>query len=138
MNVTELYEHLRGDVPAVVRGFAEAFIRAMPTGKQNSFANRTLPNDVYVAIRCDQPINFAPAFEKAVRADREGGYVSGSEAALRDYANELYDTFTEKPMLALGVGRAMAELGAEIMPLNQMLDTLANWVAENACKDGGD
>ena len=137
VNVTELYEHLRGDVPAVVRGFAEAFIRAMPTGKQNSFANRTLPSDVYVAIRRDQPVNFAPAFEKPVRADREGGYVSGSETALRDYANELYDTFAEKPILALGVGRAMAELGAEIMPLNQMLDTLANWVAENVCKDGG-
>ena len=49
----------------------------------------------------------------------------------------LYGTFAEKPMLALGVGRAMAELGAEIMPLNQMLDTLANWVAVNVCKDGG-
>ena len=138
VNVTELFGHLRGDTPAVVRGFAEAFIRAMPTGKQNSFANRTLPSDVCVAIRRDQPINFAPAFEKPVRADREGGYVSGSEAALCGYANELYDTFAERPVLALGVGRAMAGLGTEVMPLDRMLDTLANWVAENVCKGGGD
>ena len=138
VNVAELYRHLRGDTPDVVRGFAEAFIRAIPTGKQNSFANRTLPNDVYVAIRRDQPVNFAPAFEKAVRADREGGYVSGSEAALCKYGNELYDTFAPKPVLALGVGKAMNGLGAEVMPLNQMLDTLANWITENVVKGGGD
>ena len=138
VNVVELFRHLRDDTPAVVRGFAEAFIRAMPTGKQNSFANRTLPSDVYVAIRRDQPVNFAPAFEKAVRVDREGGYVSGSEAALCRYGNELYETFAEKPALALGVGRAMSGLGAEVMPLNQMLDTLADWVAENVVKGGVD
>ena len=136
VNAAELFRHLQGDTPAVVRCFAEAMIRSMPTGKQNSFANRTLPSDVYVAVRGDQPINFAPAFEKAVRADREGGYISGSEAALKNYALELYETFAEKPLLALGVGKAMAGIGADVMPLPRMLDALEAWVGENVGKDG--
>ena len=37
-----------------VRGFAQAFLLSMPTGKQNSFANRTLPDAVYVTVRRDQ------------------------------------------------------------------------------------
>lgn len=136
VNAVELLKHLHEDTPSVIRGFAEALICSMPTGKQNSFANRTLPSDVYVAVRTDQPVNFAPAFEKAVRADPEGGYIVPSEAALKRYVDELYSTFADKPVLALGVGKAMAALGAEVMPMSSMLDTLENWVRENVREDG--
>ena len=52
VNMVELV-HLLGAEKAAqaVRVFGEAFIRSMPTGKQNSFANRTLPDAVYVTLR---------------------------------------------------------------------------------------
>lgn len=64
VNTAELAEQLGAkEVPGVVRAFADAFIRSMPTGKQNTFANRTLPDAVYVTIRGDQPVNLCGAFE---------------------------------------------------------------------------
>lgn len=73
VNVMELERHLGAEKAAeVVRSFGEAFIRSMPTGKQNTFANRTLPDAVYVTIREDQPVNLCGAFERAVRKRRGG------------------------------------------------------------------
>ena len=47
VNVLELVRTLGAEQAAqTVRAFGEAFIRSMPTGKQNSFANRTLPDAV--------------------------------------------------------------------------------------------
>lgn len=73
VNMVEL-AHLLGAEKAAqaVRVFGEAFIRSMPTGKQNSFANRTLPDAVYVTLREDQPVNLCGAFEKPVRKSPEG------------------------------------------------------------------
>ena len=59
--------------------FVEAFTRSMPTGKMNTFANRTLPSALYVAIRDDQPINAVSAFEEPVRA-HEGTSISRQAA----------------------------------------------------------
>lgn len=64
-----------------VAAFAEAFIRSMPTGKQNTFANRTLPNAVLVSLRDEQPVNAVSAFESPVRP-REGESIS-RQAAVR-------------------------------------------------------
>lgn len=56
VNVMELERHLGAKKAAeVVRSFGEAFIRSMPTGKQNTFANRTLPDAVYVTIGRTSP-----------------------------------------------------------------------------------
>ena len=44
----------------------------MPTGKQNTFANRTAPDLAYITIRSDQPVNLVGAFEKPVRSKGEG------------------------------------------------------------------
>ena len=81
----ELSEHLGKEMtPAVVRAFAEAFIRSMPTGKQNTFANRTL----------------CGAFERAVPASLEG-YVEPSKRRLVEYAQQMYQTYADAPSEAL-------------------------------------
>ncbi|AKE41058.1 CRISPR-associated Cse4 family protein [Corynebacterium kutscheri] len=46
--------------------FLRSFILSMPTGKMNTFANRTRPELVLVQIRQDQPVNLAESFEKAI------------------------------------------------------------------------
>lgn len=68
VNVSALRETLGSD-DATARGveaFTRSFITSMPTGKQNTFANRTLPDFVLVSVRDDQPINLASAFEEAI------------------------------------------------------------------------
>ena len=129
VNMVELV-HLLGAEKAAqaVRVFGEAFIRSMPTGKQNSFANRTLPDAVYVTLREDQPVNLCGAFEKPVRKSEEG-YAEPSKAALKRYAQELYATFAEAPEQSFTVGTGLEEL-AQPMPLNTMLAVLEKAVEE--------
>ncbi|GAA2248467.1 type I-E CRISPR-associated protein Cas7/Cse4/CasC [Streptomyces amakusaensis] len=50
---------------AAVR-FVDSFTRSMPTGHQNTFAHRTLPQLVLVTLRTDQPVNLVSAFEEPV------------------------------------------------------------------------
>ncbi len=67
----QLADNLGGDVEAAIealRVFLTAFTTSMPTGHVNSFAHRTVPNLVTVALRGDQPVNLVSAFENPVRA----------------------------------------------------------------------
>lgn len=83
VNVDSLFTQL-DDAKATAEAaaaFAEAFIRSMPTGKQNTFANRTLPNAVLVSVRDKQPINAVTAFEDPVRR-QEGNPISHQAAVL--------------------------------------------------------
>lgn len=135
INVSELLENLDGqEVIDAVKAFSRAFICSMPTGKQNSFANRTLPDMVYITVRHDQPVNFAGAFEEPVKNKKEG-YVKASEERFISFAKELYQTFAEKPDVAWGIGNAEnLDSIAEVVPLNHALDkleaTIARYVEE--------
>ncbi|MER5769273.1 type I-E CRISPR-associated protein Cas7/Cse4/CasC [Streptomyces sp. NPDC001985] len=68
---------------AAVR-FVDSFTRSMPTGHQNTFAHRTLPQLVLVTLRTDQPVNLVSAFEQPVT----GTSGLATESALR-LASEL-------------------------------------------------
>ncbi len=129
VNVMELEKQLgREKAVETVKGFVEAFVCSMPTGKQNSFANRTLPDAVYVTIREDQPINLCGAFEKPVPKSTEG-YVVASEKALQKYANQVYETFADAPVKSYVVGTELTELG-EPVKLKTMLSELEHTVME--------
>lgn len=129
VNVMELEKWFGKEQAAEnVRIFGEAFICSMPTGKQNTFANRTLPDAVYVTLREDQPVNLVGAFEKPIRKSADG-YVEPSKAALKQYAEELYKNF-DAPVKSLAVGTGLEEL-APAMPLKKMLTELEAAVKEN-------
>jgi len=90
----QLADNLGGDVDATVealRVFLTAFTTSMPTGHGNSFAHRTLPNLVTIAVRGDQPVNLVAAFENPVRT------------SLRD---------DDPGILATSINRFAAELSA--------------------------
>jgi CRISPR system Cascade subunit CasC len=73
-----------------VQVFIDAFVQSMPTGKQNTFANRTLPDAVVISLRADQPINCVGAFERAVvPGPGESGYVAAAARALADHLGAL-------------------------------------------------
>jgi len=71
LNVLQLRENLASTEVTVraVEAFVEAFITSMPTGKQNTFANRTLPSAVVVQVRDCQPVSLVNAFEKPIAAE---------------------------------------------------------------------
>lgn len=66
--------------------FIESFVKSMPTGKSNSFANTTLPDYVLVEV-VDAPVNYVGAFENPVRS--RGDLVGASIAALSEYRNTI-------------------------------------------------
>lgn len=61
--------------------FIDAFIKSMPTGKINTFANQTLPELVYVAVRETRPVSLVTAFETSVEpTEAESLRVAGAKA----------------------------------------------------------
>lgn len=136
VNVRELAAHLGGaEAASAVRAFAEAFVRSMPTGKQNTFANRTLPDAVYVTIRRDQPVNLCGAFERAVWPDAHSGYAEPSKARLADYAQRVYEDYAGTPERSFAVGTGLEAL-ASAMPLPALLDELQKAVSEHLDGNG--
>ena len=104
LNLNELAAHLNNEETIMAIGvFIQAFLLSMPTGKQNTFANRTAPNLAYITIRDDQPVNLVGAFEKPVRSNGTG-YVTASETALIEYARKIYGEFITPPQLAFVIG----------------------------------
>lgn len=95
INVKQLLENLEDeqDARVAIEAFVRAFVMSMPSGKANTFANHSLPSGVYVALRDDQPISLAAAFEKPVQPGEGYGYVERSAQALVDYAQALYAAY---------------------------------------------
>lgn len=125
VNAADLLKTIGEDTADAVRGFAEAFICSMPTGKQNSYANRTLPDMVYVTIRSDQPVNLCGAFEKPVGGS--GGYAEMSVSKLFDHAEEVYGNYCGSPVKSYVIGNDPV-LGAEKVNLKQLLDMLHEYI----------
>ena len=129
VNVMELAGQLGAAQAAeTVRAFGEAFLFSMPTGKQNTFANRTLPDAVYVTLREDQPVNLCGAFERAVPRSVQG-YAAPSKAALVQYAQQMYSSFAEAPAQSFTVGSGLEEL-APAQTAKAMLDALEKAVRD--------
>jgi CRISPR system Cascade subunit CasC len=114
-------------VAKIMREFARAFTTSMPTGKQNTFANRTVPDAVLVSIRTDQPVNLVGAFENPVKSQGDG-FVKGSCANLVKYANGVYGDFVGTPNRAFVVGADLADLG-ELVSLPEVLEFLHDEIA---------
>ena len=73
-----------------VTGFLRAALRAIPSGKQNSFAAQNPPSFALVVVREDgMAWSLANAFEKPVRTSREGGFSAPSIAAADAYWGKL-------------------------------------------------
>ncbi|MGI5901000.1 MAG: type I-E CRISPR-associated protein Cas7/Cse4/CasC [Desulfitobacteriia bacterium] len=132
-----LYKNLQGDTPEAICGFVRAFAFSMPTGKQNTFANRTLPDAVLVTLRTDQPINLVGAFERPVKAGRNSdeGYVEASARAFVKHAQQVYKDWLGEPEISFITGELFAELG-EKLPFMELLEELKNNLTHHFESDG--
>lgn len=122
--VHALHEQLQDDTAEAVANFVNAFVCAMPTGKINTFANRTLPSAVMVTIRKDQPINLVGAFENPVKAS-DNGYMEGSCKALIKHAQITYKDWLDAPAVSLVIGDELEALGDKVN-LKTLLSRLQN------------
>ncbi|MFD7659021.1 type I-E CRISPR-associated protein Cas7/Cse4/CasC [Actinosynnema sp. NPDC059797] len=118
VDVDRLHDNL-GDAEATrraVEAFVRAFVASMPTGKQNTFANRTLPDAVLVVARQTQSVNLVGAFEEVVPDDAEGGRVVMAISRLAEHTRELHEAFDEQPVDAwvFGVGEKKVAPLAEL------------------------
>lgn len=100
-----------------LEAFILAFVQSMPTGKQNTFANRTLPDLVLVTVRDTQPINLVGAFESPVQRTSEQSYVHGAARRLAAHLGDVAAAYGQVPnqawVVALGEGSAGWHEGLE-------------------------
>jgi CRISPR system Cascade subunit CasC len=123
LNLHELMHNLGGNI--AIEGalsYLKSFLLSMPTGKQNSHANKTIPNYVLVTLRTDTPVNLVSAFEKPIKS-REG-YV---EASIQKLEEEYQSTlqFVERPQLTLSLSKYDGNRVADIKAATNLTDLLA-------------
>lgn len=141
LDVDRLADNL-GDPQATkraVEAFVQAFVRSMPTGKQNTFANRTLPEAVVVLVRDSQPINLVGAFERPVHESERAGRVKQASELLRAEAGEIERAYNETPVAGwvtrIGEDTAsLDELGTNTA-LDKMVSELGTLVGKRLGSD---
>lgn len=131
VNLSGLLKNL-GTVDAAAeatRAFVKAITTSMPTGKQNTFANRTLPDAVLVALRTDFPVNLVGAFEEPVSGNGESSRLGQAVEALVAQYNAVATAYAPAAeLVCLGVGKNAAPLAALATPTN--IDGLAKRAVE--------
>lgn len=124
VNVNELVHNLGDDEVAVngLKLFIKDFITSMPTGKQNTFANKTVPQYVLVTIRPDTPVNLVSAFEEPVKSRK--GYVQPS---INKLETEYQDTqkFVEKPLAAFVLTNEASTLDSQMENIDDLVANVA-------------
>jgi len=128
--IHELHEQLACDTDATARAvteFVRAFITSMPSGKQNTFANRTPADAVLICLRDDQPVNMVGAFEEAIRLRPDGsGYVKPSIQKMSTYISNTLSSFVDDPVCSWAIGTDFQGL---VEPAN--LSTVLASIAES-------
>lgn len=126
----QLLKNLGGDAALArrtVEGFLRASVRAVPTGKQNSFAAQNPPSFLMAVVRSDGVCwSLANAFEKPVYAGRSGGLVEASVSALDRYWGDLdraYGGEKETAVLLLAEETPLDHLKGFLVP------DLDSWVS---------
>jgi CRISPR system Cascade subunit CasC len=98
IDADKLLENLQQDKEltlSAVEAFAQAMVRAIPSGKQNTFAAHNPPSFVGVVLRRGGPVSLANAFEKPV-APRFGQPLTAlSVAAMAAYEDELAKAYAD-------------------------------------------
>lgn len=136
----ELFVQLSRDPAALgeaVREFIRAFALSMPTGKQNSFANRSIPVALMATLRIDRPVNLADAFEKPIQPSESGGFALRSVKQLARHAESAYATFVSAPEKTWLVGTEWDGLSGESVTLDALLADVEREMNARFPSEGG-
>ncbi|MBB1062862.1 type I-E CRISPR-associated protein Cas7/Cse4/CasC [Limosilactobacillus fastidiosus] len=127
VNVNELIRNL-GNSEIAIKGlqlFIQDFVMSMPTGKQNSFANRTVPQYVMVTIREDTPVNLVSAFEEPVKS--RNGYI---QISVDNLESEYQKTqkFVDAPLATYVLTNCGSKLNNQVENINDMLKKISQTI----------
>lgn len=92
LDLNKLFHNLQNDrdlVLSAVEAFTQAMARAIPSGKQNSFAAHNPPEFVGVCLRHTTPLNLANAFEKPISPRANKAFTAQSVEQLAAYEEKL-------------------------------------------------
>lgn len=139
IDAAKLVGNLQGDKDLALTGikaFVQGMVRAVPTGKQNTFAAHNPPSFVGVVLRHASPFNLANAFERPIwpKADKEltslsVGALAEHDAKVSAFYGDGKDVWAYLDMTGAwpgdkGTGQAS-------------LDALATWVGTQVSSDLG-
>lgn len=124
INLNELIHNLNTDSAiAGAIAFIREFLLTMPSGKQNTFANKTLPSYVMVNIRTDTPVNLISAFEEPIKS--KNGYVEKSIEKLEEEF-EVSHQYVKKPMLNVIMSKFTTHTGKRVDNLSELLQQVTD------------
>ena len=89
--------------PAIIKAFAEAFIKAIPTGHQNSFAAHRLPASVLIVARSGQPVSLVDAFENPIRPSNGQSLLENSVKALDEHWADISKMYGDSSIKYKGI-----------------------------------
>lgn len=128
VNINELMHNL-GSTELTIEGvklFVKEFMLTMPTGKENTFANKTLPQYVMITLREDTQVNLVSAFEEPVKSNH--GYVEESiERLEKEYSDTL--KLVEQPIYTGVLTTKQSNLN-QVANTEELLDQVAKFVSE--------
>jgi len=105
LDTAQLQTNLGANVQAdtIAYAFAEAFVRAIPTGHQNGFAAHSLPAAVMVVVRKGQPISLVDAFENPVTPKSGKSLLENALSQLDSHWSDLSKMYGEKSVVFKGI-----------------------------------
>lgn len=126
INIKELINNL--DMNTAIEGiemFVKQFLLSMPTGKQNTFANKTLPSYVMVNLRTDTPVNLVSAFEEPVKS--RAGYVEKSiEKFEKEF--EVSSQYVDKPLATVVLSKYQSNNGLAVNNLSEVVEHVVDGI----------
>jgi CRISPR system Cascade subunit CasC len=140
LNLKQLEKNLgtSDQVSVVAKAFAEAFIKAIPTGHQNSFAAHSLPALVMLIVRTGQPVSLVDAFEHPIRPGNKLSLLANAVQALDEHWADITTMYGNKAIKYQGVvtRKGLAEQldmlkEAKVASMDDLLDK-----AMAACTEG--
>ena len=96
VDFNKLISNLHGDRDLALLGieaFATAMARALPTGKQNTFAAHNAPAFIGVVLRNSSQFNLANAFEKPIWPKKDTALSTLSITALANYDTQVSSVY---------------------------------------------
>ncbi|WP_367342268.1 type I-E CRISPR-associated protein Cas7/Cse4/CasC [Limosilactobacillus sp.] len=137
VNVNELVHNL-GNSEVALQGlnlFIKDFTMSMPSGHQNSFANKTVPNYVMVTLRTDTPVNLVSAFEDPVKS--RDGFVQSSITKLE---KEYSDTqkFVDAPLATYVLTTNKSVLNSQVNSLNELTQKISAYLKTRLVNENTD
>ena len=133
INLNELIHNIGSKLSVEgIKLFIKNFILTMPTGKENTFANKTLPQYVLITLRDDTPVNLVSAFEEPVKS--RDGYVKKSIVRLeKEYIDT--ESFIDKPIYSVVLSKYDSTLSNQAENLTSMIESVSKVVDEKVEKN---